>query len=119
MLDGGPDVWKRDEETTNQTNKKTLSTSPLFHQLSGTFSPAISLVESSVCLKCTKQSNHIEMIENALKCSELKQLSGFVRWSLYWPVQCQSNRSISDEGELHMIMNHLTINSNVLCKRVK
>lgn len=47
----------------------------LFHRLSGNFDPSVSLVESSVCLTCIKQSNYSEMIENAFKCSELEQLS--------------------------------------------
>lgn len=104
------------KQQTKQIRKPSLLF--LFHQLSGTFGPSLSLVESSVCQKCMKQSKYIEMIEKALKCSELEQLSGLVRWSLYGPVRCPSNESISDEGELHRILNSLTINSNVLCRRV-
>lgn len=98
------------KQQTKQIRKPSLLC--LFHQLSGTFGPALCLVESSVCQKCIKQSKHIEMIEKALKCSELEPSSVFVRSSLYGPVRCPSNESISDEGELHRILNSLTINSN-------
>lgn len=67
------------KKTTNPTNKKPSLHLCLFHPLSGNFGPSDSLLESTVCLTCIKQSNHSEMIENAFKCSELEQLSGFGR----------------------------------------